>query len=145
VLELRSKTPVPIRRLGPDIMDAPPDVDGMVERLRATDQGREIGEAIVDQRLVAGIGNMWKAEALWLARLSPWTPLRSLSDDELRGLLEAAAGVMQAPQAGRAIYRRVGRPCRRCGEPIRSRPQGETARTAYWCAGCQAGTGMTSA
>jgi endonuclease VIII len=145
VLELRSRTPVLVRRLGPDIMDAQPDVDGMVERLRATDQDREIGEAILDQWLVAGVGNMWKAEALWLARLSPWAPLRSLSDDELRGLLEAAVGVMQAPRAGRAIYRRVGRPCRRCGEPIRSRPQGETARTAYWCAGCQAGTGMTSA
>jgi endonuclease VIII len=145
VLELGSRTPVPVRRLGPDIMDAPPDVDGMVERLRATEQGREIGEAILDQRLVAGIGNMWKAEALWLVGLSPWAPLRSLSDDELRGLLQAAARVMQAPRAGRAIYRRVGRPCRRCGQPIRSRPQGETARTAYWCPGCQAGTGRTSA
>lgn len=47
--------------------------------------------------------------------------------------------------AGRAIYRRVGRPCRQCGETIRSRPQGETARMAHWCPGCQAGTGMTSA
>jgi endonuclease-8 len=145
VLELGSGTPVPVRRLGPDIMDAPPDVGGMVERLRAADQGREIGEAILDQRLVAGIGNMWKAEALWLVGLSPWASLRSLSDDELRGLLQAAAGVMQAPRTDRAIYRRVGRPCRRCGAPIRSGPQGETARTAYWCPGCQAGTGRTSA
>ncbi|HLM33467.1 MAG TPA: DNA-formamidopyrimidine glycosylase family protein [Gaiellaceae bacterium] len=145
VLELGSKAPVQVRRLGPDIMEAPPDVDGMVERLRAADQGREIGEAILDQRLVAGIGNMWKAEALWLAGLSPWAPLLSLSDLELRRLLEAAAGAMQAPRARRATYRRVGRPCVRCGEPIRSRPQGERARTAYWCPGCQAGTGMTSA
>jgi endonuclease VIII len=145
LLELGSRAPVAVRRLGPDIMNAPPDVNGMVERLRATDQGREIGEAILDQRLVAGVGNMWKAEALWLVGLSPWAALRSLSDDELRGLLQAAAGVMQAPRTGRAIYRRVGRPCRRCGVPIRSRPQGETARTAYWCPGCQAGTGRTSA
>ena len=145
VLELGSGASAPIQRLGPDIMDAPPDLDAMVGRLRATDQRREIGDAILDQRLVAGVGNMWKAEALWLARLSPWTPLRSLADDELRRLLEAAAGVMQAPRAGRAIYRRAGRPCRRCGEAIRSRPQGEMARTAYWCPGCQAGTGITSA
>jgi endonuclease VIII len=145
VLELGSKASMRVRRLGPDIMEAPPDVDGMVERLRAADRDREIGEAILDQRLVAGIGNMWKAEALWLAGLSPWAPLRSLSDEELRRLLEAAAAAMQAPRAGRAIYRRVGRPCPRCGKPIRSRPQGETARTAYWCPGCQAGTGMTSA
>ena len=145
LLELGTRAPVAVRRLGPDIMNAPPDVDGMVERLRATDQGREIGEAILDQRLVAGVGNMWKAEALWLVGLSPWAALRALSDDELRGLFQAAAGVMQAPRTRRAIYRRVGRPCRRCGVPIRSRPQGETARTAYWCPGCQAGTGGTSA
>ena len=141
LLELGSRAPVAVRRLGPDIMNAPPDVDGMVERLRATDQGREIGEAILDQRLVAGVGNMWKAEALWLAEVSPWTQLRSLSNDEVRRLLEAAAEAMQAPRAGRSIYRRVGRPCRRCGVPIRSRAQGETARTAYWCPGCQAGAG----
>ena len=145
VLELGSKAPVQVRRLGPDIMEAPPDVDGMVARLRAADQGRELGEAILDQRLVAGIGNMWKAEALWLAELSPWAALRSLSDDELRRLLEAAAGAMRVPRRGRATYRRAGRPCRRCGEPIRSVPQGETARTAYWCPVCQAGTGETSA
>jgi endonuclease VIII len=145
VLELGSGAPVPVRRLGPDIMNAPPDVHAMVERLRKTDQHRQIGEAILDQRLVAGVGNMWKAEALWLARLSPWAPLRSLSDDELRRLLQATAGVMQAPRAERVIYRRAGRPCRRCGETIRSRPQGETARMAYWCPACQAGTGITSA
>ena len=145
VLELGSDSPVPVRRLGPDIMDAPPDVDAMVERLRSADQRRELGEAILDQRLVAGIGNMWKAEALWLARLSPWAALHSLSNDELWRLLETAAGAMQAPRAGRAAYRRTGRPCRRCGGAIRSRPQGETARMAYWCPGCQAGTGSTSA
>ncbi len=141
VLTLESRN---LRRLGQDVLAEGFDVDAAVARLRAGND-RRLGEALQDQRLVAGIGNMWKAEALWLARLSPWTPLRSLSDDELRGLLEAAADVMQAPRAGRAIYRRVGRPCQRCGEPIRSRPQGETARTAYWCAGCQAGTGRTSA
>jgi endonuclease-8 len=141
VLELGQGAPPRVRRLGPDIMDAPPDIGAMVDRLRSADQRREVGDAILDQRLVAGIGNMWKAEALWLARLSPWTPLSGLSDDEVRGLLQAAAGVMQAPRVERAVYRRVGRPCRRCGETIRSRPQGEAARMAYWCPGCQAGTG----
>jgi len=145
VLELGPMTPVAVRRLGPDIMDALPDVDGMVERLRATDQRRAIGEAILDQRLIAGIGNMWKAEALWQVLLSPWAPLRSLSDSELRRLLEAAAEMMHAARVERAIYRRVGRPCRRCGGTIRSRPQGETARMAYWCPACQAGTGRISA
>lgn len=134
VLELGSG-PVPVRRLGPDIMDAPPDVEAMVERLRATDQGREIGEVILDQRPVAGVGNMWKAEALWLARLSPWAPLRSLSDDELRRLLEAAAGAMQAPRAGGRST--VGWAGRAGGAARRSAP-GRRVKRREWRTGVRA-------
>jgi endonuclease VIII len=128
-------------RLGPDIMSSPPDLDSMLERFRSADQGRALGEAVLDQRLVAGIGNMWKAEALFEARLSPWIRLGDVGDDELRNLLAGAAALMQAPRArGRLVYRRAGRPCRRCGIPIRSWPQGDDARMAYWCPGCQGGT-----
>jgi endonuclease-8 len=128
-------------RLGPDIMAAPPDLDGMLERLRAADQGRQLGEAVLDQRLVAGIGNMWKAEALFAAGLSPWASIREFTDDDLLRFLAGAASAMQAPRSrGRLVYRRAGRPCRRCGTPIRSWPQGDDARTAYWCPSCQAGT-----
>ena len=128
-------------RLGPDIMSSPPDLDRMVERFRRGDQERALGEALLDQRTVAGIGNMWKAEALFVARLTPWIPLREVQDERLRRLLEAAASMMQSPrQQARCVYRRAGRPCRRCGSTIRSWPQGEDARMAYWCPTCQAGT-----
>ncbi|HEY7003545.1 MAG TPA: DNA-formamidopyrimidine glycosylase family protein [Gaiellaceae bacterium] len=128
-------------RLGPDIMSSPPDLDGMVERFRSGDQRRALGEAVLDQRLVAGIGNMWKAESLFAARLSPWARLEDLADEELRGALAVAASMMQAPRSrGRSVYRRAGRPCRRCGTSIRSWPQGDDARMAYWCPSCQGGT-----
>jgi endonuclease-8 len=139
VLELgRGRTDL----LGPDIMSSPPDVTGMLARLRSSDQGRAVGEALLDQRLVAGIGNMWKAEALFGARVSPWRALRDVSDEGLLGVLSKAAEVMQAPRRThrRSVYRRAGRPCPSCGTPIRSWPQGDDARMAYWCPSCQGGT-----
>jgi endonuclease-8 len=129
-----------IARLGPDIMVAPPALDEMLERFRRADQGRELGEALLDQRLVAGIGNKWKAETLFEASLSPWTKLQDLSDPALRDGLEAASRLMQGARRANRVYRKVGRPCPRCGALIRSRPQGEHARMAYWCPACQAGT-----
>ena len=73
------------RSLGPDILASPPDFDAMLARLRAQPQSREVGDALLDQRLVAGIGNMWKAEALWEARVSPWRAARRrLATSELR-------------------------------------------------------------
>jgi endonuclease-8 len=128
-------------RLGPDIMAAAPDFGEMVRRLRGADQTRALGEAILDQGLVAGIGNMWKAEALFAVGLSPWLRLRELPDERLCELLAAAAEMMQAPRRrGRFVYRKAGRPCPRCGGAIRSWPQGDDARMAYWCPACQEGT-----
>ncbi|HEX6701524.1 MAG TPA: DNA-formamidopyrimidine glycosylase family protein, partial [Gaiellaceae bacterium] len=72
VLELGPAVP---RRLGPDVLASPPDLDAMVANLRGAEQRLRLGEALQRQRLVAGIGNMWMAEALWEARLSPWAPL----------------------------------------------------------------------
>jgi endonuclease-8 len=146
VLELgRGRPPAAISRLGPDIMEDPPAVDAMVARLRSTDSSREIGEALLDQRLVAGIGNMWRSEALFAARISPWRRLGGLRDDELVATLRAAAGMMRERRRARQVYRRSGLPCPRCRTPIQSRRQGDAARTAYWCPSCQAGTGGTSA
>jgi endonuclease-8 len=129
------------RRLGPDILAEPPALAAMVSRLRAEPRGREVGDALLDQRLVAGIGNLWRAEALWEARVSPWRRLGETSDAELRATLEAAHRLMrtglEGPRPPRRVYRRAGRPCSRCGGTIRSRPQGDAARTAYWCPGCQ--------
>ena len=140
VLELVGVRGAP--RLGPDILGEPPDFETMLVRLRA-DPGRAIGDALLDQRLVAGIGNIWKAEALWESRVSPWRRLEEVDDAELRNVLETAHTLMRdsvdGQRPGRHVYRRAGRLCARCGGSIRSAPQGEHARTAYWCPGCQVG------
>ena len=138
VLELTARG---TRRLGPDILADPPDLAAMVWNLRREHQARELGDALLDQRLVAGIGNLWKAESLWRARVSPWLPLVGATDDELDRVLREAARLMRASVEGsreeRAVYRKAGRPCPRCRELIRSRGQGDDNRTAYWCPGCQ--------
>ena len=111
--------------------------------MRAADQSLAIGEAVLDQRLVAGIGNMWRAEALWRAQVSPWPRLGDVPDDELRAVLAEAAQLMRRSlDSGlrqRAVYRQAGRPCPRCGTPITSRGQGDANRIAYWCPTCQGG------
>jgi endonuclease-8 len=139
VLELGARDA--LQRLGPDILARPPELESMLERFRAAPQSRELGDALLDQRLVAGIGNLWKAEALWDVRVSPWRPLAEVSDSELLATLDAAARLMRAGVEGtrplRHVYRRAGRACHRCGALIRSHPQGEAPRTAYWCPGCQ--------
>jgi endonuclease-8 len=140
VLELsRGRSPA-VARLGPDVMADPPDLDGMLAGLRSTGRGREVGDALLDQRLVAGIGNMWKAETLHEAEVSPWRRLGDLSDDELREVLAVAARLMRGRRRPHRVYRRAGRPCGSCGTIVRSYPQGDEARTAYWCPRCQAGT-----
>jgi endonuclease-8 len=138
VLELHARS---VARLGPDILADPPELERIFANLRRENAGREVGDALLDQRLVAGIGNKWKAEALWEARLSPWRRLGEATDDELRATLEAAARLMRRSLDGfrhrNVVYRRAGRPCPRCGERIRSRGQGDANRIAYWCPGCQ--------
>jgi endonuclease-8 len=141
VLELHTRA---LGRLGPDILERPPRIEAMLERLRATDGTRWFGEALLDQSLVAGIGNMWLAEALWEARLSPWRRLAGVSEDERRRALETAAELMRASvdrgrEGPRQVYRRVGRPCPRCRTAIRSWGQGDDNRMAYWCPTCQVG------
>jgi endonuclease-8 len=141
VLELVTSCYLP--RLGPDILGEPPDFETMLARLRAGPQEREVGDALLDQRLVAGIGNLWRAEALWEARLSPWRRLGDVDNSELQAVLEAAHTLMRTSLDGRRparrVYRRAGRPCPRCGGVVRSAPHGENARTAYWCPKCQVG------
>jgi endonuclease-8 len=131
------------RRLGPDILADPPDFDAMLAHFRHADQSRAIGEAILDQRLVAGIGNVWKVESLWAERVSPWRALSDVNGDELRRVLESAHRLMRARVESvpgtRHVYRRKGRGCPRCGTPIKSWPQGDDARMAYWCPRCQTG------
>ena len=138
VLELDDRA---VRRLGPDILAEPPDLDTIITDLRR-DPRRAVGDALLDQRLVAGIGNVWKAEALWDARVSPWRPLAEVSDEELRAVLRAAHELMAASvetgRERRLVYNRAGRGCRRCSTPIEARGQGDDNRTAYCCPVCQA-------
>jgi endonuclease-8 len=131
----------PLRRLGPDLLAEGTTVNEVVSRLRRSDPSRLVGEALLDQAVVAGIGNMWLAEALWHTRVSPWSAVGRVSDDELAATLEWARERMRASVAGartpKAVYRRAGRPCPRCGVPLASRGLGDANRTAYWCPGCQ--------
>ncbi len=141
VLELHARA---LARLGPDILARPPDLDAMLARLRGADATRPLAETIQDQTLVAGIGNMWAAETLWDARLSPWLRLGDVSQDDRRRVLETAARLMCASVDGgrdprRQVYNRAGRPCPRCRTPIRAYGQGDGNRTAYWCPACQPG------
>jgi endonuclease-8 len=131
----------PIRRLGPDLLADDTVVADVVLRVRRASQARVVGETLVDQRIVAGIGNMWVAEALWQARVSPWSPLGTVTDDELTRVLAWAQDAMRAavasPRGPLAVYRRAGKPCSRCGTAIASRGLGDANRTAYWCPACQ--------
>lgn len=139
-LELHTRA---LAGLGPDILEQPPRIDAMLARVRRGDEGRFLGETLLDQRLVAGIGNKWVAEALWEAELSPWLRASETAEHDLRRVLTAAAELMSESVDGRArrngVYRRVGRACPRCGGTIRSHGQGDANRMTYWCPGCQKG------
>ena len=141
VLELHTRA---LARLGPDILARPPRLDAMLERMRAADQTRWFGETLLDQSIVAGIGNMWLAEALWEAEVSPWRRLQDVPAAERLRSLEAAAALMrESVDTGRSrdrrVYRRAGRPCTRCGGTVAAWGQGDANRMTYWCPGCQAG------
>jgi endonuclease VIII len=141
VLELHTRA---IARLGPDILERPPRIGDMLVRLQRADGTRFFGETLLDQSLVAGIGNMWLAEALWDASLSPWRRLADVPSPERRLALETAARMMRASVDGRRerrhqVYRRSGLPCPRCRTRIRSWGQGDDNRMTYWCPSCQRG------
>jgi endonuclease VIII len=136
----------PLARLGPDLLAPETEVDRVLARLRAAAPSRLVGEALVDQRILSGIGNVWVAEALWHARVSPWRAVGEITDDDLVLALGWAQEAMRTAVAGarrptRAVYRRAGRGCPRCGTPIESRGLGDANRIAYWCPSCQPATG----
>jgi endonuclease-8 len=126
-------------RLGPDVLAPDFDPEAVAPALRS-DPSRGIGDALLDQRLLAGVGNIFKSEACFAARIDPWRPAGDLSDAELVAVLLAAREEMvDAVESGRktfAVYRRRG-PCPNCGGPISSRGQGDANRTTFWCPRCQ--------
>ena len=133
------------------------DADEAIRRLRVPERaGIEIAAALLDQRALAGIGNVYKSEVLWIERVSPFAPVADVDDETLarlvataRRLLVANAAPTRGPErvttAGDRgapgplyVYGRTGRPCRRCRTPIASRRQGsDPPRTTYWCPACQ--------
>ncbi|HEV2858256.1 MAG TPA: DNA-formamidopyrimidine glycosylase family protein [Solirubrobacterales bacterium] len=129
-----------ITSLGPDILAEAFDEDAVVGAMRAN-PARGLGDALLDQHLVAGIGNIFKSEACFAVRVDPWRPIGDLSEEELRGVLAAARGLMlDAVKTGRypfKVYKRRQGACPRCRGRISSRGQGDANRTTYWCPRCQ--------
>ena len=142
--------------LGPDVLADGFGEAELLRRLRAGDDTRPIGEALLDQRNLAGIGNIWKSEGCFLARLDPWRRVREVSDEEVLAVVRAVIPMMRAsvdrgarvvtwepgrPVPGRrartCVFERSGLPCRRCGARVRARGQGEDNRMTYWCPECQ--------
>jgi endonuclease-8 len=130
-------------RLGPDILADDFEPAAAIARMRGVNPRIELGAALLGQRLVAGIGNIFKSEGCWAAQLDPHLRLEEVGDDRLEDVLSATRSLMLAAvDTGRQpkkVYRRAGQPCPRCGARIRSQPQGDEARTTYWCPGCQTG------
>ncbi|HEY1625094.1 MAG TPA: DNA-formamidopyrimidine glycosylase family protein [Streptosporangiaceae bacterium] len=134
--------------LGPDLLGPDWDADEAVRRL-TEDKDRPIGEALLDQRNLAGIGNVYKSEVLFMRRVSPWTPAGDVH--QLDALVEQARTLLDAnkdrvrrtttrstrPGEESWVYGRRGRGCRRCGTAIRAR--GQQDRITYWCPRCQPG------
>jgi endonuclease VIII len=143
-------------RLGPDLLADPPDIDEAVRRARLPAYAnREIGDVLLDQRVAAGIGNIYRSETLFECRVHPCTRLRVLSAEQLTALFEKAAHLMRlnlltrrrgsAPVRRRPtpsnrrlwVYMRHGRPCLDCGTRIERFLQGDMARSTYFCPHCQ--------
>ncbi len=147
VLELmsdsRARTDPRLAGLGPDVIGESFDERLFLTRLREDDPTRPIGDALLNQRTIAGIGNMWKAECCWAAELDPWRETAAVSDEEVLAAVRFARTEMSRSAVEghhtrpHAVYRREERPCPRCGTPIRIAGQWENNRVTFWCPGCQ--------
>ena len=146
-----------LSKLGPDLLDPAFDADEALRRLRDPVRADlDIAVALLDQRALAGIGNVIKNEVLWIDRVSPFVPVRDLDDQTLARLIATAQRLLLAnvdPRRGPErvttdgdrgapgplyVYGRRGRPCRRCRALIRVARQGtDLPRSTYWCPTCQ--------
>jgi endonuclease VIII len=146
--------------LGPDPLAADFDPAEAVQRLQAAGD-EPIEEALLDQRRVSGVGNVLKSETLFLAGTNPYAPVATLGDRQLSEIVRIAARLLREnvssadrppmsrgrlgrnttrssdPSARLYVYGRAGKPCRRCGTPVRVRRAGRHARSSYWCPRCQ--------
>ena len=141
--ESRTRFDLRLAALGPDILADELDERGFLRRLREDDPTRGIGDALLDQRNIAGIGNLWKSEGCFDAALDPWRKVADVSDEAALAVVRNTRARMQASVSqgghtrGLRVYDRAGRPCPRCSSPIRARGQGDDNRTTYWCPACQ--------
>jgi endonuclease-8 len=143
ITESRSRFDRRLTSLGPDVLADELDEGAFLRRLREDDPTRGIGDALLDQRNLAGVGNIWKSESCFAAGVDPWRPVATVTDEEALAIVRAARPAMLASaEHGGArleplVYDRAGRPCPRCGTIVRGRGQGEDNRTTYWCPECQ--------
>jgi endonuclease-8 len=157
LVETAKETEV-VGHLGPDLLAEDFDLEEAVRRLN-DDPTVAIGDALLDQRNLAGIGNVYKSEVLFLSGVQPWTPVSDSPD--LRRIVALSQRLLLANRhrsqritTGNRrhgedlwVYGRAGRPCRRCGSAIKRRMQGEglRERVTFWCERCQAGPDVTPA
>lgn len=143
--------PRAVRSLGPDVLAPELDTSAALARLRARG-ATSIGEAILAQRVLAGVGNIYKSETLHACRVHPRAPVASLTDGQLHAIVTTARRIMRSnldttsrrtrsPHGPRyAVYRRAGEACTTCGTAIERIRQGDAARTTYFCPTCQPAT-----
>ncbi|HEY8094147.1 MAG TPA: DNA-formamidopyrimidine glycosylase family protein [Acidimicrobiales bacterium] len=138
------------RTLGPDLCGPDLDLAGCVERIpQFCDETTTAAELLLDQRVAAGVGNVYKSEVLWACGVHPSTSVAAIDLETRWGLLETASAFLRAnldqptrttlpgSTEGVAVYGRYGKPCYRCGTPIEVRRHGEQSRVTYWCPDCQ--------
>lgn len=140
-----------LRDLGPDLIADELDLDAVVRRFRRHD-AEPIGVALMNQSIVAGIGNVYKSELLFIHRVDPFVPTSEVDDHTLKTLTKTAADLLKKNLRGSRrrtrfaldsaelwVYGRSGRPCLRCGETVRMRRQGAQQRSTYYCSNCHSG------
>jgi endonuclease-8 len=142
VSESRARNDPSLMQLGPDPLRPEFELPTAAERLRRAGRGREVGEALNDQSVIAGIGNAIRVGALFAARVSPWRAVDQLEPEEAERVVGEAQRIMRASVAsGRrppSIYRAERRGCPACGGRVEVRGQGDDNRATYWCPRCQA-------
>jgi endonuclease-8 len=143
--ESRTRFDQRLAQLGPDILAPEFDYERFLRRLREDDPTRPIGDALLRQQVLAGIGNLWKVEGCFAAEIDPWRPVGKVSDEEARTIVELTRPKMQRSALDgnqtrwRRIYGKSGQPCPRCGpgSSIRARGQWDDNRLTFWCPRCQ--------
>lgn len=132
--------------LGPDLCLDDADLGEALRRLDTVDPATEVGVALLDQAIAAGVGNVYRSEVAWACRVDPFRPIGALDEAARLALFATAGRLLRAnlgtPRritvpGGLAVYDRAGRPCPRCGVAIATRRQGKHARSVWWCPGCQ--------